>query len=375
MLPPLSIAFASGKPLYPIGEGGGETAAFDLLSGLVRSGCSVEACGVSAYEDLPRLNDALCALGCDLSVDRDLQRITTCTGRDIDYPSEVRFSYAVAFPTTLISPGAFPAHEDRRLARGTFDLLLFQAERSPELLTIARTRGVYPLFYAHNGLELGHFERPEELPLVLTSSAFFRDRLRAEYGVRAEVLYPAVELDRYRAGRKTDDCITMINPVVNKGVAPFLKLAAALPGRKFLAVEGWGTPPAILEFIRTRMPNVTYLERQVDMRTVYARTRILVVPSQWEESFGRVITEAQVNGIPVLASRRGGIPEALGDGGVLVDEIADPQAWQRGLAEVEARYDELSGNAVRNAERFSTAVAVRRFREILETAPGFAGCR
>ena len=369
----LRILFASGKPLFPIGEGGGETAAHDLLSGLVRSGCSVQALGQASFEELPRLNDALCALGGNLSVDQELRRITTFDGCTLEYPHQVRFGYDLGFPTSLISPDSFLGEVDRRLAEGEFDLLLFQAERSPELLTIARARGVYPLFYAHNGLELRGFQRPEELPMILTSSAFFGHRLRAEYGVHAEVLHPAVDLHRYRVRQRTDEYITMINPVAVKGVAPFLKVAAALPFRKFLVVEGWGTPPAILELIRTRLPNVTYMEKQLDMRAVYGCTRILVVPSQWEESFGRVITEAQVNGIPVLASKVGGIPEALGDGGLLVEEITDPQAWLKGLAEIEERYEELSNNAFRNAERFSATATATRFREILNRAPGFPG--
>jgi hypothetical protein len=39
----------------------------------------------------------------------------------------------------------------------------------------------------------------------------------------------------------------------------------------------------------------------------------------WQESFGRVAAEALANGIPVLASRRGGLPEALGQAGCLFD--------------------------------------------------------
>ena len=371
----MRILFASGKPLFPIGEGGGETAAYDLLSGLVISGCSIMALGQATFEELPRLNAALCALEGELAVDQELRRVTTFNGRILEYPSRVRFNYDLGFPASLISPESFLNEVDRHLAEGKFDLLLFQAERSPELLAVALARGVYPLFYAHNGLELRGFQRPEDLPMILTSSAFFGNRLHAEYGVTTQVLHPAVDLERYRIRQRTNEFITMINPVAVKGIAPFLKLAAALPNRKFLVVEGWGTPPAILELIRTRLPNVSYMERQIDMRTVYGRTKILVVPSQWEESFGRVITEAQVSGIPVLASKVGGIPEALGDGGLLVEEIADPQAWLKGLEEIETRYEELSLNAVRNARRFSAAATATRFREILSTAPGFTSRR
>jgi glycosyltransferase involved in cell wall biosynthesis len=42
------------------------------------------------------------------------------------------------------------------------------------------------------------------------------------------------------------------------------------------------------------------------------------MPSVWEESFGLVAAEAMVNGIPVVASNRGAIPETLGHGGVVL---------------------------------------------------------
>ena len=43
------------------------------------------------------------------------------------------------------------------------------------------------------------------------------------------------------------------------------------------------------------------------------------MPSLWNESFGRVAAEAMLNGIPVLASNRGALPETIGDAGYLFD--------------------------------------------------------
>ena len=44
----------------------------------------------------------------------------------------------------------------------------------------------------------------------------------------------------------------------------------------------------------------------------FALTRILLVPSVWEEPFGRVAAEAMINAIPPIVSNRGSLPEVVG---------------------------------------------------------------
>lgn len=54
----------------------------------------------------------------------------------------------------------------------------------------------------------------------------------------------------------------------------------------------------------------------------------LVCPTQFQEAFGLVIIEAMASGIPVIASRRGGIPEIInGSNGILVKRYKQPSAY------------------------------------------------
>ena len=71
------------------------------------------------------------------------------------------------------------------------------------------------------------------------------------------------------------------------------------------------------------------------MPTLLRSARALVVPSRWYEGQPRVILEAFAAGVPVLASRIGGLPELVEDGvnGRLVD-VADGHAWREAMESV-----------------------------------------
>ena len=48
---------------------------------------------------------------------------------------------------------------------------------------------------------------------------------------------------------------------------------------------------------------------------------IIVIPSLWQEPFGLVAAEAMSNGIAIIASNVGGIPEIVKDNGILIENI------------------------------------------------------
>jgi glycosyltransferase involved in cell wall biosynthesis len=145
-----------------------------------------------------------------------------------------------------------------------------------------------------------------------------------------------------------------VNPVPQKGVEIALNVARRCPEIPFSFIEGWTLSKDQrhkLEQKLADLPNVTLLQSQRDMHRIYGRCKILLAPSKFPETFGRVVTEAHASGIPVVASMRGGLPETVGPGGVLIDPAAPIEDWVRAVRELwqdEAHYAALSAAGYRS---------------------------
>jgi D-inositol-3-phosphate glycosyltransferase len=122
--------------------------------------------------------------------------------------------------------------------------------------------------------------------------------------------------------------------------------------------SGLGKPRALQELAqRLGIAAQVRFVPPVDRATLalwYRAADLVTVPS-YSESFGLVAVEAQACGTPVVGAAVGGLPHAIGDGGLLIDghAISDWSAELEGLLADPARRDLMSRKAVEHASAFS----------------------
>lgn len=177
---------------------------------------------------------------------------------------------------------------------------------------------------------------PTKNIIYRANSKFTANKVHDKFGLKCCVISPIIRVEKYFT-KTSRQHVTFVNPHPFKGCELVVKLARKNPKIPFVFQESWPLTAdykrQLMEILLT-LPNVQYKKPTLDMKSLYATTKLLLVPSMWEEAWGRVVNEAQVSGIPVIASNRGGLPESVGNGGIIIPYDADFTEWDNNLNEL-----------------------------------------
>jgi glycosyltransferase involved in cell wall biosynthesis len=331
------VLLATGRAYPPYQNGGAQLSLHAQALGLLRRGWEVEALtGLSSgllRTRLYRLKHVL-----------SMRRVSTTQDRLPGYPTHrtVRW-HADAALRSLVR-----TYRPSVVVVDDLDLVAAIPAGVPVVISFVDVE------FLRNGVASLPLERT---PGALACSQFVADRVREQFGYTCRVAHPIVDLAGGDESGPNGRFITLVNPVRQKGVDVVLDVARRLPHRSFLLQESWplsGERGDDLAEGMRGLENVRLRGWTPDMTEVYAQTKLLLTPSRWFEGFGRVVVEAQARGIPVVAAQRGGLPEAVGSGGVLMAPDASAEQWAALIEEIlldPARYDDLSAKARHNTRR------------------------
>ncbi len=248
-----------------------------------------------------------------------------------------------------------------------------------------------------SGREIGELQVVEAADRLIANTAGERDELIDLYAAepsKVVVVPPGVDLSvfspgdqgqaRAAVGVAADAKVLLFVGRIQPLKAPevLVEAAAELLGRHpdwrgQLVVAVLGGPsgsglehPQSLQELTAALgltPQVRFVPpvSRAELARWYRAADLVTVPS-YSESFGLVAVEAQACGTPVVAAEVGGLPTAVGDGGVLV-EGHDIPVWAdalEGLLVDRERREVLSRKAVEHAALFGWDHTTERLYEV-----------
>jgi glycosyltransferase involved in cell wall biosynthesis len=182
----------------------------------------------------------------------------------------------------------------------------------------ARRRGITTAFAVRG---FGYYERRyfEHVDHAFTCSQFLTDLYREKVGMVSTPLEPPIDWSTVVAPTESRAFVTFVNPSPHKGLLLFARLADMLGSRRpdipILVVQSGqsgGSLMSIPGIDFSKYPQIMAAPAVPTPSDYFALTRLLVVPSIWEEPFGRVAAEAMINAIPPIVSNRGSLPHVVG---------------------------------------------------------------
>ncbi len=195
----------------------------------------------------------------------------------------------------------------------------------------------------------------------VANSAAVAARIERAYGIIASVVYPPVDVERFRPMRivPPEDWFLVVSRLVpHKWIDRAVRAANASGHHLKVIGEGRALP----ELRRISGPTVEFLGALPDADVVdyMRRCRALILPGV--EDFGMTAVEAQAAGRPVIAARGGGTLETVVDGktGLFFDPEDNESLPEAMMAVVGRSWD--AGVILKNAARF----APERFMQEIE---------
>jgi glycosyltransferase involved in cell wall biosynthesis len=197
-----------------------------------------------------------------------------------------------------------------------------------------------------------------------TISKAVSQRIQSAYQREASVIYPPVEINRFKPAPKRDDFyITVTRLVPHKRVDIIVQAFSQLNLPLLIIGDG----PELPRLKNMANSNIHFLGYQSDeiVAELLAKARGFLCAT--EEDFGIAIVEAQAAGCPVIAYGQGGALETVIEGatGIFFDEQS-PESLMDALQKYEEIYSNFHvTDLVKNSQQFDKNRFIDEFRKFV----------
>jgi glycosyltransferase involved in cell wall biosynthesis len=148
------------------------------------------------------------------------------------------------------------------------------------------------------------------------------------------VVHNGVDVDDVAFCARPDDFLIIVGRITpEKGIAEAIRIAKTAKAKLLIIGHVTTHLPWSEEYFRKAVKRhidgdeIRYIERLPyhEVLQLMGKAKAFLFPLQWDEPFGMVVIEAMAAGTPVLAYRRGSMPELISNGqtGYVVDTEAE----------------------------------------------------
>jgi len=255
----------------------------------------------------------------------------------------------------------YPRHMKHLIAGS--DAVITHLDMTGEAINICRKHKLPLIHIIHNSFRNKYIEAKMRAPVLClyNSEWIYNDR---EHDTESMILHPPVDVDRVQT--TPGDRITLLNLNENKGGFELGWLAKMFPEYNFLGVKGSYDSAARTGQITKGPGNIEFIDNTPNVKKVYARTKILIMPSKYE-SYGLTAIEAGLSGIPVLHNETKGLQESLQGSGVSVPlrdgMVTDMDAFGKALRKL-MEDQEYYNKKSKQIKKHCTATLERQKQEL-----------
>lgn len=194
--------------------------------------------------------------------------------------------------------------------------------------------------------------------ILVANSIYTSKVIQRYYNCKSLISYPpVVPLNIYKTEKKF---LTLINWSPYKGSMIVKKIAQQMPKQNFLGVGGSHLKCVLSRLLILKQRNITLIPYQCKIEPIYSNTKILLCPTKHDEPFGMVALEALSLGIPVIAFRSGGLPEVVGDGGIILERDCPIREWEEAIRLITHNYKEFSKKAYSQSQNFNWQTEIKK---------------
>ena len=259
--------------------------------------------------------------------------------------------------TGIKNPLLFFKSKNKNLAKKMCEIILQEKNKNqiieihnrPYLLTLVyKYLGAYPIsLFFHNDPQtmsgsISIEERVEilqKVKAVFCVSEFIKKKFiegLTKNKNKVFIIHNGVERSVKYFPKKYKEIIFTGRFVPEKGVSLYVnvikKIAKNFPDWKFRLIGSsyLGSSKKQTNFAKNIVMNFQKIGKQAifdgfisseEVQKRMERASIIIIPSLWEEPFGLVVAEAMSNGVGIITSNVGGIPEVIRDNGIIINEI------------------------------------------------------